>query len=614
MTIADLFASILPILFACSAALGNPASGSPARPLGPPAEIGSVHGVPTLIVDGAPFLILGAQCDVWRSTRQDTKVLAFFDGYQAMDATTVSAGVLWSKVEPQEGCYDFTFLDWFVRQAESRHLKLVVNLFNSNVCGKVMEWTDNAVYPQYVPDYILSQPRKYQRMVLPGPCRYVGGGPPMCPNDPATLERERRLIVRLAEHLRQCDTGRTVIMAQLDNEFYYQQWEGRRPKDEKAVRCHCSHCNRKYAAGSFRDGEDFMFRSFADYVKVLTDAFHQVYPLPLYLNSPWWNPELIPIFLDRCPNLGLVGIDGIQTPWEPNMLSKSQLGRNLPFAAENPSEDATTRFNLDVLPYYTVVGRQGIGNLLYEAHPPNTVVDDPTVRSRYQGAMIPLKHAMAPIAGSRGTEAFGGWYALRAFSEGLKVDSSGNFMPPPKGTIVHEERFFVREGKNTRIAERSPFELKIGSLTLEIAESPAGVAVAEPGGGLIIATPAGRIGVRGGRNLRATAGRFVGIRWRPEAELPVLYKNDGAHWVIPRPAVIRITTSTKGIPRGSSALRSVREWGGPGSPVRVRTCLAPRFHGLGGCSAPCGPGVLNSMASSETRPGPKSRNTTAQAR
>ena len=232
-----------------------------------------MNGAPTLIVDGSPFLVQGAQCDVWRSTRQDAKVLAFFDGYQAMGATTVSAGVLWSKLEPQQDHYDFASLDWFIQQAESRHLKLVVNLFNSNVCGKMMEWTDGVIYPQYVPDYILSQPRKYQRMVLPGPCRYAGGGPPMCPNDPATLERERRLIVRLAEHLRQCDLRRTVIMAQLDNELYYQQWEGERPKDEKAVRCHCPHCNRKFVAGSYRDGEEFMFRSFADYVKVLTDAF-----------------------------------------------------------------------------------------------------------------------------------------------------------------------------------------------------------------------------------------------------------------------------------------------------------------------------------------------------
>jgi hypothetical protein len=264
--------------------------------------------------------------------------------------------------------------------------------------------------------------------------------------------------------------------------------------------------------------------------------------LPLYLNSPWWDPKLIPIFLDRCPHLGLVGIDGVSTPWEPNILSRSQVGRNLPFAAECPSEDATTRFNLDVLPYYTVVGRQGIGNLLYEAHPPNTVIDDATTRTRYQSAMTPLKHAMAPIANSRGTEAFAGWYAVRTFSDGLKVDSSGSFVPPPHGKIVHEEHFFVREGKKTHIAAQSRFELNLGSTVMEIAESPAGVVVKESGGGLIIATPTGQISVRGGMGFKAMAGRFVGNRWVPESEVTMLRKNDGSHLVIPRPAVIRIST------------------------------------------------------------------------
>jgi hypothetical protein len=52
-----------------------------------------MHGVPTLEMDGEPFLIVGAQCDIWRSTRQDEKTVAFFDAYQAMHATSVSVGI-----------------------------------------------------------------------------------------------------------------------------------------------------------------------------------------------------------------------------------------------------------------------------------------------------------------------------------------------------------------------------------------------------------------------------------------------------------------------------------------------------------------------------------------
>jgi hypothetical protein len=110
-----------------------------------------MHGVPTLEVDGAPLLLVGAQCDIWRSTRQDEKAVAFFDGYREMNATAVSVGIPWSKIELAEDRYDFRFLDWFIDQARKHKLKLVINLFNSNVCGKVREGDSL----QYLPNYIL---------------------------------------------------------------------------------------------------------------------------------------------------------------------------------------------------------------------------------------------------------------------------------------------------------------------------------------------------------------------------------------------------------------------------------------------------------------------------
>ena len=183
------------------------------------ARIVTMHGVPTLEADGVPFLLIGAQCDIWRSTRQDDKTVAFFDGYRKINATAVSVGIPWSKIETAEDRYDFRFLDWFIEQAQTRGLKLVVNLFNSNVCGKVREAAGSPFDPGYTPSYILAAPTNYQRMVLPGPWKYDWGGPPMCPNDPRTLERERRLCVQVAAHLKQTDVHRTVIMLQLDNEF-----------------------------------------------------------------------------------------------------------------------------------------------------------------------------------------------------------------------------------------------------------------------------------------------------------------------------------------------------------------------------------------------------------
>jgi hypothetical protein len=284
-----------------------------------------------------------------------------------------------------------------------------------------------------------------------------------------------------------------------------------------------------------------MFQSFADYVRELSNAFSKVYPLPLYLNSPQWPPDVIPIFLDRCPRLNLVGIDVVESPVEPNMLSSSQRSRNIPFAAENPTESPSTRLNLDVLPYYTLLGQQGIGNLLWECGPPYTVVDDPVCRARYHDALTPLKHAMQPIANHRGTNSFGGWYALRTLSSDLKTDKSKNYVVPSSGKIIQQERFFVREGTSSRIVEGNSFYMKIGSMAIQVTESPAGIAFVEPNQVLVLATSAGQITLQGREGLHAEMGQYVKDQWVPNAALPVLRKGNHLILAIPKPAVIRIT-------------------------------------------------------------------------
>ena len=63
-------------------------------------RIERLNGVPTMVADGSPLLILGAQCDIWRSPRPDARTVAFFDGFRDMHATVVGIGIPWSNVEP----------------------------------------------------------------------------------------------------------------------------------------------------------------------------------------------------------------------------------------------------------------------------------------------------------------------------------------------------------------------------------------------------------------------------------------------------------------------------------------------------------------------------------
>ena len=199
------------------------------------------NGAYTLTVDGAPFLIVGAQCDIWRSTRQDARTLEFLDAYREMNATAVGLGVPWSCIEKTEDAYDTAFLDWFIAEARKRDLKIIVHLFSTNVCGKIGEVSQNGLFPQYVADYVLENPAKYQRMDLGNEGQYAWAGTPMCPNDPDTREREMRYVARVARHLRDTDWDHTVIMVQINNEFYYQQWVTP-PAAPGKVRCQCSNC------------------------------------------------------------------------------------------------------------------------------------------------------------------------------------------------------------------------------------------------------------------------------------------------------------------------------------------------------------------------------------
>jgi hypothetical protein len=500
------------------------------------------NGIPTLEVDGAPFLVLGAQCDVWRAVRRDAKTEAFFEGYQAMNATTVSVGVPWANIELAKDCYDFQALDWFVGQAQRHGLKLVVDLFNSNVCGKLREGDAANGWPVYTPAYIVDAPQEYQRMALPGPWRYNAGGPPMCPNDPRTLERERRLCVQVAAHLTKTDLRRTVVMLQIDNEFYYNQWEGARPPDETEIRCHCRFCEEKWRQGVWKNGEDFMFHSFADYVRELTGAITAVYPLPLYINSPWWPPRVIPIFLDNCPNLALVGIDGVFAPNEPNMFSTSQVGRNLPFAAENPTENPKTRMNLDVLPYYSLIGQQVIGNLLWECGPPHTVVEDPQSRQRYGDALYPLRWAQEPIANARGTDNFLGWYLIRGSPTNSTMDVFGNFIAAgPAAAAVLENRMAVREGTHSRMTAADHFVATLGELRFAVSESTAGIIVRQSPTEWVVAVPRGRIEIESPRPLQVAEGHYDRNQWQADGAFPVRKEGPKVVLEIREPKVLQLT-------------------------------------------------------------------------
>jgi hypothetical protein len=397
---------------------------------------------------------------------------------------------------------------------------------NTNVCGKVAEGAGPTADPVYIPLYMLESPDRFQRMVLPSLDTYQAGGPPMCPNDPNTLERECQYLVRLARYLKERDTTRTVIMAQINNEIgycsYLGYWEGKAP-DIKTYRCQCAYCDKKWNGGAYVDYPTFMNESLADYIKVLSDAFTDVYPLPLYINDACDGPT----FLDRCPNIALMGIDALEDPQEPNYLSDLQFTRNISFASECPTEGRRTKFNADVLPYYLIIGQLGLGHLFWEAPEPHTIVYDPDAARRYGQAAYPIKHAMFVIGRYRGTPRLSGWHELRNFDTKLPTS------------------IFVREGAQTRILDypadlRGMFYVRIGNAILSVTGSSAGIVAELEAGDLIIATPAAHIAIRGMNIKSAETGKFVGDRWIGESSQPLGRENGVVVLDVVAPSVVRL--------------------------------------------------------------------------
>ena len=482
-------------------------------------SIRDIGGVRTLVVDGEPFAVLGAQCDIWRSTRQDRRVEEFIDAYRDMNATAISFGIPWAKMERERDSYDFSFLDWFIERTAAAGLKLIVNLFNTNVCGKCEELTEGERYPQYTPDYIKNDPGRFTRIVHNVDIEYHPGGPPLCPNDPATLDREARYLQRVALHLREHDRSRTVIMVQLNNEYFYQQWAECKDNTQKHVRCMCGFCTAKYDAAEYSTAEEFMFTSFAEYNSTLTDAFKAVYPLPIYVNSPWWAPYIIDIFLKTCPKLDFVGIDGVYSVVEPNQLTVGRRGRNIAFAAESPTEAIPTKHYLPMLPYYTVLKMNGLGNLLWEAPDPHTVVNDSAALVRFKRALYPIKNAMIPLIEARNRKRLIAWYSQSANMEvEMEIDIFGNRVELEKPVSYSGKGTVLMEGSTVRTLSDGPFDVTVGGVKLNIADSQAGFVIpAEEG--LIVGTGGASIGIEGNGSVAAEAGRFEGRRWVSEGRL-----------------------------------------------------------------------------------------------
>lgn len=186
-------------LFAFLLAAVASACAATAEPL-PRFEDGAAR--PSLLVDGKPYVMLGAQPN--NSSNYPAVLDEVWPAVERIEANTLLMPVAWEQVEPTENHFDFSFVDTLLDQARARDIRLVLLWYGT--------WKNTG--PSYVPAWVKRDTARFQRMRKPDGSAHVV----LSPHGEATMLADARAFAALMRHLAQVDPQHTVVMMQVENE------------------------------------------------------------------------------------------------------------------------------------------------------------------------------------------------------------------------------------------------------------------------------------------------------------------------------------------------------------------------------------------------------------
>ena len=275
-----------------------------------------------LFVDGAPFLMLGAQVN--NSSAWPAMLPKVWPAIEYLQANTVEAPVYWEQFEPRPGEFDYSNIDTLLSQAREHRVRLVLLWFGT--------WKNGSAH--YLPLWMKAEPERYPRMT-------GKDGRPVDSPSPyavATLEADKRAFVALLRYLKEADARHTVIMVQVENEAgtwgavrdyspaAQKLFEGPVPAELlAALHKETGHGASWQEAFGAESEEFFHAWSVARYVGQVAAAGKAGYALPLYTNAALRDPlkpgppgsyqsggptdNVIPIWKAAAPALDLVAPD-----------------------------------------------------------------------------------------------------------------------------------------------------------------------------------------------------------------------------------------------------------------------------------------------------------------
>ncbi len=169
----------------------------------PAPTLASDNGRHALMVDGAPYLVLGAQ--IGNSSAWPAVLPKVWPALEALHVNTAEAPVYWEQIEPQPGSFDWTNVDALIDGAREHHLHLVLLWFGT--------WKNGNDH--YVPQWVKNDPQHFPRMIN------SAGAPidDLSADAPANMEADRKAFSALMQHVAKKDGAEhTILMMQIENE------------------------------------------------------------------------------------------------------------------------------------------------------------------------------------------------------------------------------------------------------------------------------------------------------------------------------------------------------------------------------------------------------------
>ncbi len=245
----------------------------------PVPRIASKDGRHALIVDGAPFLMLGAQVN--NSSAWPAAMAKVWPTMEALHVNTVEVPIAWEQIEREEGKFDFSYLDLLLAQARERDLRLVLLWFGT--------WKNTN--PQYTPSWVKLNNKRFPRMRKPDGTNHYA----LSPFGRETLAADSRAFTAFIRHLKQADPQNTVVMVQVQNE----------PGSYGLPRDHSAEANAAFAgpvptallkqmkkqpgdwATVFGRDAELYFHAWhvARYIDHVAAAGKAIKPIPMYVNA-----------------------------------------------------------------------------------------------------------------------------------------------------------------------------------------------------------------------------------------------------------------------------------------------------------------------------------------